>query len=386
MTRQFPYARRVVVRNSLHVTAIGDTDDCAQRIVRHWIATQGVVIPNGCGPAPATCRRCGPSGAFPTALPADAAPRRVARAAALTVADLPDRWWNNYSGHGVGLRGGTWRTPVPTGSASPWSGCDWSGDSASPGAPCGTATPARWSSTSPSTGSRPAGCVARGRPRLAALACSPVTSTGGGPGHDPRALLPRRGSQQLGDAGRRRARRRVEPAGSARPHPPRRRRPARARPATAAARCRPRAAAASGLLTEQLGGTVAADAAIAAACSDCGLAHRRRCHEGLRTHQRLAEPGPARRPASPDGQRRPAGVGGDRPWRSAGSRSARPPAAADRVRRSRAARGSPASSSARATFGMTVTRVDGRRPPPPPGPRPRVRSPPPGRGRRRRPR
>jgi hypothetical protein len=23
------------------------------------------------------------------------------------VADLPDRWWNNYSGHGVGLRGGT---------------------------------------------------------------------------------------------------------------------------------------------------------------------------------------------------------------------------------------------------------------------------------------
>ena len=33
----------------------------------------------------------------------------MARAAALTVADLPDRWWNNYSGHGVGLRGGTWR-------------------------------------------------------------------------------------------------------------------------------------------------------------------------------------------------------------------------------------------------------------------------------------
>ena len=33
----------------------------------------------------------------------------MARAAALTVADLQDRWWNNYSGHGVGLRGGTWR-------------------------------------------------------------------------------------------------------------------------------------------------------------------------------------------------------------------------------------------------------------------------------------
>ena len=24
------------------------------------------------------------------------------------MADLVDRWWNNYSGHGVGLRGGTW--------------------------------------------------------------------------------------------------------------------------------------------------------------------------------------------------------------------------------------------------------------------------------------
>ena len=33
----------------------------------------------------------------------------MARGAALTVADLQDRWLNNYSGHGVGLRGGTWR-------------------------------------------------------------------------------------------------------------------------------------------------------------------------------------------------------------------------------------------------------------------------------------
>ena len=49
-------------------------------------------------------------GPFPSALPPSRARRRrVARAAALTVADLQDRWWNNYSGHGVGLRGGTWR-------------------------------------------------------------------------------------------------------------------------------------------------------------------------------------------------------------------------------------------------------------------------------------
>jgi hypothetical protein len=43
-------------------------------------------------------------GSFPLSLD-DVSP---ARAAALTVADLQDRWWNNYSGHGVGLRGGTW--------------------------------------------------------------------------------------------------------------------------------------------------------------------------------------------------------------------------------------------------------------------------------------
>ena len=29
-------------------------------------------------------------------------------AAAATVADLQDRWWNNYSGEGIGLRGGSW--------------------------------------------------------------------------------------------------------------------------------------------------------------------------------------------------------------------------------------------------------------------------------------
>ena len=34
--------------------------------------------------------------------------RRAAAGSADTVADLLDRWLNNYSGHGVGLRGGTW--------------------------------------------------------------------------------------------------------------------------------------------------------------------------------------------------------------------------------------------------------------------------------------
>ncbi len=34
--------------------------------------------------------------------------RRTGRVAALTVADVVDRWWNNYSGVGFGLRGGHW--------------------------------------------------------------------------------------------------------------------------------------------------------------------------------------------------------------------------------------------------------------------------------------
>jgi hypothetical protein len=36
------------------------------------------------------------------------AARRAGRVAALTVTDLVDRWQNNYSGVGYGLRGGTW--------------------------------------------------------------------------------------------------------------------------------------------------------------------------------------------------------------------------------------------------------------------------------------
>jgi hypothetical protein len=84
------------------------------RIVRSFVASPAGSIPNRllrCAREVAPVRALG---RFPAALPA---PRKgpgptsgaVARAAALTVADLQDRWWNNYSGHGVGLRGGTWR-------------------------------------------------------------------------------------------------------------------------------------------------------------------------------------------------------------------------------------------------------------------------------------
>ena len=83
-------------------------------------APSGSCAPSCASPGLASTRRRAPRvapvralGIVPRTL-ADVSGRRdprarVARAAALTVADVQDRWWNNYSGHGVGLRGGTCR-------------------------------------------------------------------------------------------------------------------------------------------------------------------------------------------------------------------------------------------------------------------------------------
>ena len=118
ITEQFPNSQQVVVRNSFHVTAMGDIDNCAQRLVRAFVRTPGPL-----NPTLRACADAGRAGADARRLPA--APRRGARrqrhrqrrrsalrkagpAAALTVADLLDRWSNNYSGEGFGLRGGRW--------------------------------------------------------------------------------------------------------------------------------------------------------------------------------------------------------------------------------------------------------------------------------------
>jgi pimeloyl-ACP methyl ester carboxylesterase len=104
VTAQFPNARHVRVRNSFHVTAVGDTDDCAVGIVRSFVVSPAAALRAGCADRVDPVRALG---RFPTAAPTS--DRSVAKLAALTVADLQDRWWNNYSSHGVGLRGGTWR-------------------------------------------------------------------------------------------------------------------------------------------------------------------------------------------------------------------------------------------------------------------------------------
>jgi pimeloyl-ACP methyl ester carboxylesterase len=114
VTRQFPRARQVLVRNSFHVTAVGDTDGCAQSLVRTFV--RSFAIPRRLVTCAAAVRPVRALGSFPASLSAvlpargrgALAARRVGHAAALTVADLQDRWWNNYSGSGVGLRGGTW--------------------------------------------------------------------------------------------------------------------------------------------------------------------------------------------------------------------------------------------------------------------------------------
>ena len=105
VAEQWPERAARVVANSFHVTAVGDTDRCAVLILRSFVAKPP-------GAAARGLREGGPAGARPRASSRSrSGPRRrserVAKLTALTVADLQDRWWNNYSGHGVGLRGGT---------------------------------------------------------------------------------------------------------------------------------------------------------------------------------------------------------------------------------------------------------------------------------------
>lgn len=101
---QWPNARHVVVRNSFHVTAVGDTDDCAVRILRGFVADPSTPLRRACARSVPPVRAMQ---FFPDPVEQGAGPQLVAVVAVQTVADLPDRWWNNYSGHGVGLRGGT---------------------------------------------------------------------------------------------------------------------------------------------------------------------------------------------------------------------------------------------------------------------------------------
>lgn len=115
---RFPNATFVSVPNVGHVVALGDRQGCAAGIVRRFVRTEGTAGDTSCvaeyvpvrtvprfartqeGLNPATQGRNTSS---------SAADRRVVAAALYASGDAMTRWWNNYSGHGVGLRGGTFR-------------------------------------------------------------------------------------------------------------------------------------------------------------------------------------------------------------------------------------------------------------------------------------
>ncbi len=69
VARPFPNARHVVVANSFHVTAIGDSDDCAVGIVRAFIRSP----PPGSAPAARRVEPVRALGRFPTSVPNSAA-------------------------------------------------------------------------------------------------------------------------------------------------------------------------------------------------------------------------------------------------------------------------------------------------------------------------
>ncbi|MDB5970195.1 MAG: hypothetical protein JWQ90_2645 [Hydrocarboniphaga sp.] len=113
---QFQNSQQVIVANSFHVTALGDTDDCASKLVRRFVSTlspgdtscsTGIVEIRT---TPAFARSY-QQVALPQAGAGNQAKDKALRAAAAavqSVGDAMNRWWVNYDGDGVGLRGGSY--------------------------------------------------------------------------------------------------------------------------------------------------------------------------------------------------------------------------------------------------------------------------------------
>jgi pimeloyl-ACP methyl ester carboxylesterase len=121
VTKQYPHGQQVVIANSFHVDAIYDVDDCTQAIVRRFVKTLSagdtscaanvkpvrlvpIFVRHAADAIPAV-----PSGGN-TATTLDLS---MASTAVQTAGDAMQRWNINYSGHGVGLRGGKWHYNQP---------------------------------------------------------------------------------------------------------------------------------------------------------------------------------------------------------------------------------------------------------------------------------
>ncbi len=142
VTAQYPHAQQVIVANSFHVDAIDDVDDCAQEIVRNFV-TNLDAGDTSCA-ANVKAVRLVPffAGHAADALPAEprggnTATRRqlaLASAAVQTAGDVIARWYINYGGKGLGLRGGSWSYVQPdmvarwTLNGVRWNGVRWTKD------------------------------------------------------------------------------------------------------------------------------------------------------------------------------------------------------------------------------------------------------------------
>jgi hypothetical protein len=116
VANRFPGSTFVEMANSFHVTAIYDHDHCASRIYVRFVRTLD--------PGDTSCSQRvaevhvvrnfarSLAGVKPArSLPGDESrriQRRLAAAAAATVADVQSRWYVNYDGTSIGLRGGRW--------------------------------------------------------------------------------------------------------------------------------------------------------------------------------------------------------------------------------------------------------------------------------------
>ncbi len=115
---RFPDATFVSVPNVGHVTALGDRQGCAEGIVRRFLKSGGTVSGTDCVDTAYAPVRTVPvfSRTMAHLQPAkqgssvksSSNDRRLVTAALAVAGDLVPRWWNNYTGDGVGLFGGTY--------------------------------------------------------------------------------------------------------------------------------------------------------------------------------------------------------------------------------------------------------------------------------------
>jgi len=112
----FPHAVQVIVNNSFHVTAVYDEDDCASKIVVHFMRTLNPGD-TSCASQIAEVRTIPKFARYSSEIdPANPSQGnqgttvdlQVAAAAAYAAGDAIARWWVNLTGSGVGLRGGWW--------------------------------------------------------------------------------------------------------------------------------------------------------------------------------------------------------------------------------------------------------------------------------------